>query len=182
MNKKFFLVLIVLFTLTSFSLFARTNSSLSLGINGSYDNRNNINYGINLDIKHYFLGFNFDFESNHKVDRINTDALFGFTLLYNNYVGKNFHSLSFSTLFGMGFNFSVPKVNKYYAITPMCRLAFSWTSPINLELRLFGDFGFDFELSSKKTRTFVYKAGLVIAYSFDLEEEDFAHKNLKYKD
>lgn len=176
------ILLTVLLGAVSASAFARTNFTTSIGVKASYGNVRNINYGIHYDLKKNLFDFNIDAESNEKTDRLFFDAFFGANALVNNYLGSKYHAFVISLLPGVGVSFAVPYINTYLSIIPLLRLSLAWTTPGGFDLKLIADIGYEFALIKPYTKNLFYKVGLALSYSFDLEEEDYAHKSVRWRD
>lgn len=176
--KKFFVIFILIFVVFS-PLFARNPKSISLGIPVRYASDKRINFGVNLDFKinHFALDIDVGFEN--RLERLNTALFLGFLPYYNNYLGENEHSITTQIMFGADFEFNFRSFSSYYAVSPLARLTFGWTTPIGLEFRVTGDIGAKVILT-ENINSFHYKVGLVVAYSFDIGHKPYHYKPLRY--
>lgn len=176
-------ILSLLIATVGLSAFARTNFTTSIGAYGQYGNIRNVNYGIHYDLKKNIFDFNFDVGSNEKVDRIMIDTFFGANIFVNNYLGgRDYHAFVMSFLPGVAVSFAVPYVNTFVSILPLIRYSLAWTTPGGFDFKVLIDAGYEFELLQTKGQHLYYKLGLALGYSFDLEEEDYAHKAAKWRD
>lgn len=169
MNKKILICLFFSLAISCFSLFARTNSTISLGVSGAYNYKEKAEVGINFNVKHY--NFTFDFDANVPISftRLSFDALFGVLPYYNNILGKNQnHSIALGFAVGADFEFDFMKFKNFFAISPLARLSFSYITPFNFEIRAFADAIYTFELSQGKSKFFNFRAGGSLSYSFDI--------------
>ena len=184
--KRKILTLVILLVISSCFAFARTPSTISLGgkVQYGYKTSSPVNFGFHFDVKHYRFAFNADVDTNSNFDRMFFDVLLGANLFQHNYIEGNkcYHAFVVSLLGGAGFTIAVPKVKSYMAIAPVARLSLSWIFPFNLELKALVDCAYNIELSANKTKGLFVRAGIALSYSFDLEEEDYAHKSIRWRD
>ena len=180
--KKSVLITVLLLSVPTSVIFARTNFSTSIGVKAQYGSASPLNYGIHYDIKKYLFNFNFDVETNVKVDKLFFDTLFGANLYVNNYVGSNYASFVVSLSPGVGVSIAIPDIRKHISIIPLLRLSLSFTTLNGFDIKLISDVGYDFYLVKPYSRFLYYKVGLAFSYSFNLEEEDYALKSIRYRE
>ena len=176
MRKKILIASILFMTVVG-STFAHSLTSITPLIGVSYDTKKGVPLfvGANADINS--LALSFDVSTKTSFNSIGGDVFIGGILGYFN---ENDNFLKMRVMFGGNADYGFKR--REMTLSPYGRISFSYTTPFNMDIQLFCDVGYTFNLGNKALNGFSFRGGFTLGYSFSLGKKLVKKYDNRYDD